>query len=78
MIFTVPEIGEEMGKWFDQNIERLAYRVELKTDEYGSEQLFWHGVEKGKAVLYTHEPEVGFWRRLWIGFMSWWPIESQL
>jgi cardiolipin synthase C len=78
VVMTVPEIGREMGEWFDRNIEQLAFRLELKTDAQGGQQLFWHGVEKGKAVVYTHEPEVGFWTRFWIGFMSWWPIESQL
>ena len=78
VVMTVPEIGREMGEWFDRNIAPLAYRLELKKDAAGSEQLLWHGLEKGKAVVYTHEPEVGFWTRFWMGFMSLWPIESQL
>ena len=78
VIMTVPEIGREMGQWFDDNTGQVAYRLELKTEADSREQLFWHGIEKGRAVVYTHEPEVGFWRRFWIGFMSLWPIESQL
>ncbi len=78
VIMTAPGIGREMGEWFDRKVAHLAFRLELKTDAYGFEQLLWHGVEKGNAVVYTHEPEVGFWRRLVIGFMSLWPIESQL
>jgi len=78
LVMTAPGIGREMGEWFDRNVAHLAFRLELKTDAYGFEQLLWHGVEKGNAVVYTHEPEVGFWRRLVIGFMSLWPIESQL
>ncbi|HSO71492.1 MAG TPA: phospholipase D family protein, partial [Thermodesulfobacteriota bacterium] len=78
VVMTVPEIGREMGEWFDRNIAPLAYRLELKKAADGSEQLLWHGLEKGKAVVYTHEPEVGFWTRFWMGFMSLWPIESQL
>jgi hypothetical protein len=42
------------------------------------EVLIWHGWEKGKQVVYTREPHTGFWRRFGIGFMSIWPIESQL
>ena len=78
VVMTVPEIGREMGEWFDRNIKPLAYLLELKKDTDGSEQLLWHGLEKGQAVVYTHEPEVGFWTRFWNGFMSLWPIESQL
>ncbi len=78
VVLKVPDIAEEMAKWFEANIEQLAFRLELKKDENGSEQLLWHGWEKGKPMVYTHDPYTGFWRRLGIGFMSIWPIESQL
>jgi len=78
VVLKVPEIAEEMAKRFEENIEQLAFRLELKKDENGYERLFWHGWEKGKQVVYTHEPHTGFWRRFGISFMSIWPIESQL
>ncbi|MBW1725061.1 MAG: phospholipase D family protein [Deltaproteobacteria bacterium] len=78
VVLKVPEIAEEMAKGFEKNIEQAAFRLELKKDENGYEQLLWHGWEKGKQVVYTHEPQTGFWRRFGIGFMSIWPIESQL
>jgi putative cardiolipin synthase len=74
----VPEIAKEMTKWFEDNIEQIAFRLELKKDENGFERLLWHGWEKGKQVVYTHEPYTGFWHRFGIGFLSIWPIESQL
>jgi putative cardiolipin synthase len=78
VVLKVPEIAKEMAKWFDENIEVLAFRLELTKDENGHEKLLWRGWEKGKQVVYTHEPHTGFWRRFGIGFMSIWPIESQL
>jgi putative cardiolipin synthase len=78
VVLKVSEIAEEMAKWFDENIEQLAFRLELRNDEKGHEQLVWHGWEKGKQVVYDHEPHTGFWRRFGMGFMSIWPIESQL
>jgi len=78
VVLKVPEIAEEMAKGFQENIEQLAFRLELKKDENGYEQLIWNGWEKGEQVVYTHEPHTGFWRRFGIGFMSIWPIESQL
>ncbi|MCP4629860.1 MAG: phospholipase D family protein [bacterium] len=78
VVLKVPEIAEEMAKCFDENIEQFAFRLELKKVENGYEQLLWHGWEKGKQMVYTHEPHTGFWRRFGIGFMSIWPIESQL
>jgi putative cardiolipin synthase len=78
VVLKVPEIAEKMAKWFEENMEQLAFRLELKKDENGHEKLVWHAWEKGEQVVYTHEPHTGFWGRFGIGFMSMWPIESQL
>jgi len=78
MILESPAIAQNMAGWFDDNIQRLAFRLELKTADNGYEQLLWHGLEEGEPVTYTQEPHTGFWRRLGIGFMSILPIESQL
>ena len=78
VILKVPEIAEKIAVYFDENIERAAFRLELKRDDNGRERLYWHGLEKGKPVVYTHEPYTGFWHRFYINFMSIWPIESQL
>ena len=78
VVLEVPEIAEEMSNWFKDNIEQIAFRLELKKDKNGYEQLLWHGWEKGEQVVYTHDPHTSFWRRFGIGFMSIWPIESQL
>ena len=61
-----------------QDIEQLAFRLELKKDENGDEKLFWHGVVDGKELTFDVDPYTGFWRRFGIGVMSIWPIESQL
>ena len=78
VVLEVPEIAEEMAVWFDENIERIAFRLELKKKHDGYERLYWHGWEDGKQVVYNREPHTGFWRRFGISFMSVWPIESQL
>jgi putative cardiolipin synthase len=78
VVIKAPEIAEEMAIRFEENIEQLAFRLELKQDENGHQRLLWHGLEKGRQVVYTHEPHTGFWRRFGINFMSMWPIESQL
>jgi putative cardiolipin synthase len=78
VVLDVPEIAKDMAQWFEENVEQLAFRLELKKNEHGSERLYWHGWEDGKQVAYTHEPHAGFWRRFGASFMSIWPIESQL
>ncbi len=78
VVFEVPEIAEDMAVWFDENIEQIAFRLELKKEHDGYERLYWHGWEDGKPVVYSREPHTGFWRRFGISFMGVLPIESQL
>ena len=78
MVFSQAEIAAEMGAWFDNHIEKIAFRLELVRNENGSEIIRWHGREDGKAVVFEVEPYTGFWRRFGIGFLRLLPIESQL
>jgi len=78
VVLACPEIAQGMGEWFDRNVGKLAFRLELKTDEDGSETLRWHGFVDGKPVTFDTEPYAGFWKRLGIGFLGLLPIESQL
>jgi putative cardiolipin synthase len=78
VVLTSPEIAQEIGDWFDDNVEKLAFRVELKRDQSGSEILLWHGFVDGKPQTFDAEPYTGFWKRFGIGFLGILPIESQL
>lgn len=78
VVLASEDIAKGMGDWFDQNIEQIAFRLELYTDETGYEGIRWHGLEDGKQRVFHAEPYTGFWRRFGIGFMSLLPIESQL
>ena len=77
-VFSSTNLAWGMGEWFDQNIVRLAFRLELQKNDAGSEKLLWHGLVDEEPRVFEVEPYTGFWRRLGIGFMSLWPIESQL
>jgi putative cardiolipin synthase len=78
VVFASTEVAAGMSDWFDQNVNRIAFRLELKTNKNGSEKLLWHGRVDGEAHTFDAEPYTGFWRRLGIGFMRILPIESQL
>lgn len=78
LVLYQEELAREMAEGFDANIERDTFRLELKVDEDGSEQLLWHGYENGEPVTFNVEPYTGFWRRFGVGFMRLMPIESQL
>jgi cardiolipin synthase C len=78
VVLESTKIATGMSDWFDQNIEKIAFRLELMKNENGTEQLLWHGVVDGKRHTFDVDPYTGFWRRFGIGFMSILPIESQL
>jgi putative cardiolipin synthase len=77
VVLTSEKIASEMSDWFNQNIEQMAFRLELKK-EGGSEKILWHGLVDGKDETFDVDPHTGFWRRFGIGFMRLLPIESQL
>ena len=78
VVLGSPEIGQEMGNWFDGNVAKVAFRLELKREEDGSETLLWHGTVDGTERTFDVDPYTGFWKRLGIGFLGILPIESQL
>jgi len=78
VVLASSEIAQEMGTWFDQNVERLAFRLELKKDESGSETLLWHGTVDGRLQTLDAEPYAGFWTRLLVRLLGVLPIDSQL
>jgi putative cardiolipin synthase len=78
VIFDSPPIAEHMSDSFAQNIDKAAFRLELKTGANGSEKILWHGLVDGKQQTLDVDPYTGFWKRLGIGFMQLLPIESQI
>jgi putative cardiolipin synthase len=78
VVFKQKEIARGMTEWFDQNIEKIAFRLELVKNQNGSEGIRWHGVVDGEQKTFKSDPYTGFWRRFGIGFLSIFPIESQL
>jgi hypothetical protein len=61
-----------------ENVDRLAFRLELKKDKTGTERIIRNGMENGKPIVFDTDPCTGFWRRFGVGFMGLLPIESQL
>ncbi len=78
VVFTSTEIANEMGEWFDQSIEQVAFRLELKKDDNGTEQIRWHGIVDGEQRVFNVDPYTGFWKRLGVALLGILPIESQL
>ena len=67
-----------MSTWFDENLDRVAFRLELEELPNGGDRIVWHGLEDGQPVTFTKEPHTGFWRRAGVNTMRLLPVESQL
>ena len=78
VVLSSEEIGSVMAEWFDQNIDRVSFRLGLETDNQGHENIMWHGWEGDEKVTYNKDPHTGFLLRSYIGFLSLLPIDSQL
>ena len=72
------EVAEAMSRIFEAVVSKLTFRLELRTDDKGLEDIFWHGMEDGKEKVWTADPNTTFLRRLGIELMGVLPIESQL
>lgn len=77
LVLHSPELVEDMVEAILGSLERNTFRLELVDDDEVS-QILWHGYENGKPVTFDVEPYTGFWRRLGIGLLSIFPMESQL
>ncbi|MBE9519962.1 MAG: phospholipase D family protein [Proteobacteria bacterium] len=78
LVLTSENIATRLAGWFDQNIERVAFRLALQANEKGYEKIVWHGWEDGEKVTYDEDPHTGFWLRFYVGFLEFLPIDSQL
>ncbi len=78
VVFTSSEMATAMADAFDENIEKVAFRLELIRQENGYERILWHGIENGQQQVYKADPHTGFWRRFGLGVIGLFPIDSQL
>ena len=78
ILFYEPDLARQSMERFDQNIEKVAFRVELVTDAAGKESLRWTGQEDGKMVIYDAEPYAGFGKKLAVQIMRLIPVDFML
>jgi putative cardiolipin synthase len=72
ILISSPDITLNMVKWFDYNLDDLAYHVALKNNK-----VIWEDhADNGK--VYRKEPSTAPSERIWMKVMSALPVESQL
>ena len=68
-----------MGRYFDDGIDRVAFRLALEETPAGGERIVWlKTIGPGEQRVYTREPHTSIWRRLWVALIGLLPVESQL
>jgi putative cardiolipin synthase len=72
IVIASPTLAGRLSAEFDSRIPREEYEVRLAAD---GQSLEWIGLEAGREIRYTTEPETGIMKRLWTNFLSILPIE---
>ena len=78
VVFESTELAESLSDHFDEKIDQIAFRLELRDDEQGRGKIVWHGLIDGTQQSVEVDPYTSFWKRFGVGFMRIFPIESQI
>ena len=60
VVIESTDVAKELADKFEAMIEKLTFRLELKKDKEGFEQILWHGFENGKPRVFTADPYTSF------------------
>jgi len=70
-----PRLADLLSDWVDRAPQTVAYEVILAPDGHGLE---WIELTGQGEIRYRKEPKVGFFKRLYVKFLGWLPIEPLL
>lgn len=69
VVIESDSIGTQFGDWFDQNIDNISYRLELKGDS-----VIWIDNSSAPPVISTREPSTSGWTRAKLKMLGWLPV----
>ena len=82
LLIDSPELAERLAGGIRERREAGFYSVILEPKNPdkpgGAQRLVWIEQRNGDEVRWTKEPQTTFWQRLGVGFISLFPIDSQL
>lgn len=78
VVIKSKELSDAIADAFDGEIDRVAFKLGLDTDEEGIEHITWTGYIDGEKITLTTEPYTSFWQRFVVSFLRLMPIESQI
>jgi len=77
LLFRDPEIASVSAKNFEENLNKVAFKVEFAR-EGGRENMQWTGGQGGPDTVYEEEPYATTFQKFTVGIFKWLPIDSQL
>ena len=78
VVLESKEIAIGMSDIFDQDIDKVAFKLELVADDHEGEKIRWSKKGKENKEVFYHDPHTTLWQRFIISLLSILPIESQL
>lgn len=73
-----PPLAGELASSIEQNLDKIAWRLERVVDTSGNARIAWNETSAGGAQQHLQEPGVSGWRKFSVWFLGLLPIESQL
>ena len=77
LIFHDPEIAGTFAKYFEENVNKVAFEVKF-VREGGRGNMQWVGGQGGPDVVVEEEPYATTGQKFAVGILKWLPIDSQL
>jgi putative cardiolipin synthase len=78
ILFYDPEVASQSSANFRGNVNKVAFKVELVTDDNGKESLQWTGNLGGKKVVLDDEPYASFGQKAAVQIMRVLPVDFML
>jgi len=77
LLFRSPEVAGRSAKNFEENVGKLAFKVEFENPD-GSENMKWVGGLGGPDTVLKKEPYATTTQKLMVGVLKWLPLDPQL
>jgi cardiolipin synthase C len=78
ILFYEEQLAENASRHFREQVEHVAFKVQLEQRKNGRSSLKWTAIENGKEVLFDSEPYASFWKKLEVNAIRMLPIDSML
>jgi len=76
LVVDSPEIGRNLGVWFDRNVPSIAFKLDLRVNQGAPDQIRW--IKTGNGEVHIGDPHTSVLKGLGVLLLRLLPIESQL